>query len=72
MTGLAATARTEVSTASTAPTSRSTSSGNATTLMINTVTANRKPMKLPTMISVHPAGVVKTWRTKCGIDAAGS
>src|SRR6266566_2267102 len=57
--GLAATARSDVSTASTAPTSRSTSRGNATTLTINTVTANRKPTKLPTTISIHPSGVVK-------------
>jgi hypothetical protein len=42
------------------PTSRSTSSGNATTLTINTVTANRKPTKLPTMMSIQPDGVVKT------------
>ena len=71
MTGLAAKARAEVSTASTAPTSRSTSSGKATTLMTKTVAANRKPTKLPTMINIQPSGVVKTWRTKCGIEAAG-
>jgi hypothetical protein len=71
-TGLAATARTDVSTAAIAPTSRSSSSGNETTLIIKTASANRKPMPLPTMMSIQPAGVVKTWRTKSGIEAAGS
>ena len=72
ITGLAATTRTEVSTASTAPTSRSSSSGNETTLIANTSTANRNPTRLPTMIRPQPAGVVKTCSMKWGIEAAGS
>ena len=70
--GFAATTRTEVSTASTAPTSRSSSNGNEITLMVSTSTANRKPTALPTTMSDQPAGVVKTRLMKSGIDAAGS
>ncbi len=69
--GFFSVARTDVRTATTAPTSRSSSSGNDTTLMLSTPAANKKPTPLPTMISVHPARVVKTRRRKSGINPGG-
>src|SRR5262245_44534198 len=59
-TGLAATARTDVHSATAAPTSRSTSSGNDTALITSTSTAYRKPMPLPHTISCQPVPVVST------------
>ena len=56
--GLAITALTEVTTAVTTPTSRSRIIGNETTEMVNTMAANTKPAKVPTIISDHPASVV--------------
>ncbi len=47
VTGLAATARTEVVIAAAAPTSRLTNSGNDTTLMTSAQTAKPKPIRLP-------------------------
>jgi hypothetical protein len=71
VTGFLSTTLADVRIATPAPTLRSSSSGNDTTLIINTTTANRKPTPLPTTISVHPSGVVKTWRRKFGIDPGG-
>ena len=59
--GLAATARTDVRTAVAAPTLRSTSIGNDTTLMISATAAKTKPTALPTTMSCQPAEVVRTW-----------
>ena len=57
-TGFAAITRSDVYTATAAPTSRSSSNGNEIALIESTNAANKKPMPVPTMISVHPgAGV---------------
>ena len=69
-TGFSATARTDVSSATAAPTSRSSSSGNETTLMVKTSAANRNPTPVPTMMRLQPAGVNSTssmnWRIEAG------
>ena len=61
-TGFATTARTEVATAVNSPTSRSSSIGNETTLIVSTSTANRNPTPTPTTISAQPGAVVNTSR----------
>ena len=53
-TGLASVARTDVSMAAIAPTSRSNSNGNDTTTVESTITAKTKPTALPTRIRVQP------------------
>jgi hypothetical protein len=60
VTGFAATTRIEVSSATAAPTSRSSSNGKEITLMVSVSTAKRNPTLVPTMMSFHPAGVVNT------------
>ena len=65
VTGLADTARTEAVIAAAAPTSRSTNSGNDTTLMTNAQTAKPRPIRLPQMISCQPARVVKMSWMNC-------
>src|SRR6266545_250058 len=69
VTGFAATARTEVISAAAAPTSRSSSSGKDTTLMVKATTAKTKPIALPKTMSFHPAGVVNTAFTKVAIES---
>src|SRR5438034_9901219 len=49
--GLRRTALTDVCIATIAPTSRSSSSGKETTLIVSTKTANRKPMPFPLMMA---------------------
>src|SRR5687768_5046922 len=71
-TGFAITARTEVHIAVATPTFRSSNSGNDTTLIESTSTANRKPTPTPTMIRVQPAPVVNTSRINELIEAGGS
>src|SRR5262249_41149350 len=70
VTGLASTARTDVTIATAAPTSRSSSSGKDTTLIISTSTANRKRTALPTTTRFQPARVVNTswanWLNEAG------
>src|ERR1051325_5104981 len=56
--GFAAPRRTEAESAVAAPTSRSSSIGNETTLSISAITANTNPTRLPMMISDQPARVV--------------
>src|SRR5436305_15170099 len=63
VTGLATTARTEVRIATAAPTSRSSNSGNDTTLLTSTKTASSNPTAFPTTISVDPRWVVRISRT---------
>ena len=60
VTGFAATTRIEVSSATAAPTSRSSSNGKETALMVSVSTAKRNPTLVPTVMSFHPAGVVNT------------
>ena len=62
--GFISTVWTEVWTATAAPTSRSRSSGNEITLMLNTTAAKTKPIRCPRMISVQPREVVRTSFTK--------
>src|SRR5262249_35753004 len=54
------------------PTSRSSSSGNDTTLIASTSKANRKPTPTPTTIIVQPAEVVNTSRANAVIESGGS
>src|SRR4029079_7332255 len=70
--GFAATARNDVVTAVPAPTSRSSNSGNDTTLIDSTISANRKPTPIPMPIIAQPRAVVNTSRTKPLIEAGGS
>src|SRR5258708_5748507 len=70
-TGFSATARIDVLIAVPSATSRSISSGNDTTLIASTSTANRKPTPMPTTIIDQPAGVVSTSRTNVSIEAGG-
>ena len=67
--GFLATTRIEVSTATAAPTSRSSNSGNEIALMVSTITANRKPTPVPTTISIQPARVLNTSLMNWVIDA---
>src|SRR5512138_3714431 len=62
--GLAATALSDVVTATATPTFRSSSSGNETTLITNTNSANAAPTTLPTMNRLWPAFVVSTSEMK--------
>src|SRR3954447_17572015 len=71
-TGFLTTARIEVATAVYSPASRSSSSGNDTTLIVSTSTANRKPTALPTTIIAQPAPVVSTSRTNAPSDVGGA
>ncbi len=59
---------TEVCRATTAPMSRSTSSGNETTPMVSATTANRKPSAWPAMIKTQPRVVVKISDRNCPIE----
>src|SRR5215470_7446995 len=67
--GFLSTALVDVVIATAAPTSRSSNRGNDTTPMVNTHTANRKPMALPQMISFRPASVVSTVSANFVIDS---
>src|SRR5262249_18873146 len=67
--GLRRTALTDVCTATIAPTSRSSSSGKETTLIVSTKTANRKPMPFPAMMRIQPSEVVKMSLRNCPIDS---
>src|SRR5690606_39403451 len=71
-TGFAMTALADVWIADHAPTSRSTSSGKAITVVDRTTTAKTKPMALPARISVHPSDVEKSWDRKLPTEAGGS
>ena len=71
VTGLAATTRIEVSSATAAPTSRSSSNGNEIAPMASTTTANRKPTPVPTTIKIQPAGVLNTSLANWLIEAGG-
>src|SRR5262249_21002786 len=71
-TGFTTTARTDVHTAVTSPTSRSSSKGNDTTLIVSTTTAKRKPTPIPTTINAQPASVVSTSRMNEPNEAGGS
>ena len=70
--GFAATARNDVMTAVPRLTSRSSKSGNDTTLIERTISANRKPTPQPMPIIAQPRAVVNTSRTKPAIEAGGS
>src|SRR5713101_6253999 len=70
--GFATTARTDVHTAASSPTSRSSSSGNDTTLIASTSKAKRKPTPTPTQIITQPAPVVNTSRANAAIETGGS
>ena len=65
--GLAITARTDVRIARPTPTSRSSSMGNDTALMVSTTTAKMKPTPMPMTAIVQPAGVVSTSLAKAGL-----
>ena len=67
--GLAATTRIDVNSATAAPTSRSSSSGNEIAPSVSAITANTKPTAQPTTISVQPARVVNTSAMNCAADA---
>ena len=56
----------EVATAAAGPMSRSSSSGNDTTLMLSETTAKPKPIRHPAMISVQPRCVATTSLRKSG------
>ena len=58
--GLARVTRNEASSAGTRPTSRSSISGNETTLIASASAAKQKPTSTPTTINVHPRPVVRT------------
>src|SRR6185437_7235325 len=70
--GFAATARIDVHTAASRPTSRSSKSGNDTTLIASTSKAKRNPTPTPTRIIVQPALVVNTSWTNAAIETGGS
>src|SRR5512147_2743481 len=70
--GFAVTALIEVNTAVRSPTSRSSNSGNDTTLIASTSKAKRKPTPTPTKIIAQPALVVNTSRAKALIETGGS
>ena len=58
--GLASVTRHEASSAGTRPISRSSISGNETTLIASVSAAKQKPTSPPTTINVHPRWVVST------------
>jgi hypothetical protein len=70
--GFAATARIDVHTAVSSHPSRSSNSGNDTTLIVSTNKAKRKPTPTPTTIIVQPAPVVNTSRANAVIETGGS
>src|SRR5262249_59282593 len=70
--GFAVTALIEVNTAVRSPTSRSSNSGNDTTLIASTSKAKIKPTPTPTKIIAQPALVVNTSRAKAVIETGGS
>src|SRR3546814_11999270 len=69
--GFAATARIDVRTAVASPTFRSSNSGNDTTLIVSTTTANTKPTPTQTPIITQPAHVVTTPRPTAHIAEHG-
>src|SRR5438552_8036195 len=70
--GLAITARIDVRTAVSTPTSRSSSNGNDTTLIDIANKAKRKPTPTPTAIIAQPASVVNTSRTNEATELGGA
>ena len=67
--GLSRARRSEVVTAATRPTSRSSSRGNDTTLRQSAVAAKTKPTRSPTTISVQPRPVVSTSAKNAAAEA---
>ncbi|HWV80180.1 MAG TPA: hypothetical protein VNZ50_02025 [Hyphomicrobiaceae bacterium] len=67
--GLVATALMDVVTATAAPTSRSSNSGNEMTLITKTNAAKAAPTRLPTTIRLRPDSVVSTLDMKAPSDS---
>src|SRR5579885_2950036 len=70
--GFASTDLTEVRTASRAPTFRSRSNGNETTLILSATTAKTNPIALPNPISNQPSGVARIIVTRAIKDFGGA